>query len=241
MTEPTVESLYALTEATWPPAAKVRVGPWDIREGRGAGSRVSAATPAVQTTVADLPLAEQEMRDLGQTPLFMIRKGEGWLDEMLAAQGYAIKDPVFLRLAPVAALTALPLERAKTFRVWPPLETQKEIWAEGGIGSARLAVMERADGPKTTILGRDGKSPAGTVLVAMQNGVAMLHAMEVATAFRRRGLARKMIAAVGHWAADHGTSHVALLVTRANAGANALYASMGFEVVGEYHYRIKTE
>ena len=120
------------------------------------------------------------------------------------------------------------------------METQKEIWAEGGIGSARLAVMERADGPKTTILGRDGNSPAGTVFVAMQNGVAMLHAMEVATAFRRRGLARKMIAAVGHWAADHGTSHVALLVTKANAGANALYASMGFEVVGEYHYRINT-
>lgn len=241
MNAPTVEDLYALTEATWPPAAKVRVGPWDIREGRGAGSRVSAATPAGPATLADLPLAEQEMRDLGQTPLFMIRKGEGWLDEMLAENGYAIKDPVSLRLAPVATLTALPLERAKTFRVWPPLETQKEIWAEGGIGPARLAVMERAEGPKTTILGRDGNSPAGTVFVAMQNDVAMLHAMEVATAFRRRGLARKMIAAVGHWAADHGASHVALLVTKANTGANALYASMGFEVVGEYHYRIKTE
>ncbi|HSG36214.1 MAG TPA: GNAT family N-acetyltransferase, partial [Paracoccaceae bacterium] len=236
-----VEDLYALTEATWPPATKVRIGPWDIREGRGAGSRVSAATPAAPATALDLPLAEQEMRNLGQTPLFMIRRGEDWLDEMLAAQGYAIKDPVSLRLAPVGRLAALPLERAKTFRVWPPLETQKEIWAGGGIGPARLAVMDRADGPKTTILGRDGNSPAGTVFVAMQDNLAMLHAMEVAAAFRRRGLARKMIAAVGHWAADHGASHVALLVTKANAGANALYASMGFEVVGEYHYRIKTE
>ena len=241
MNAPTVEDLYALTEATWPPATKVRIGPWDIREGRGAGSRVSAATPAAPATASDLPLAEQEMRNLGQTPLFMIRKGEGWLDEMLAAQGYAIKDPVSLRLAPVGRLAALPLERAKTFRVWPPLETQKEIWARGGIGPTRLAVMDRADGPKTTILGRDGNSPAGTVFVAMQDNLAMLHAMEVAAAFRRRGLARKMIAAVGHWAADHGASHVALLVTKANAGANALYASMGFEVVGEYHYRIKTE
>jgi len=241
MTAPTVESLYALTETTWPPAAKVRVGPWDIREGRGAGSRVSAATAAEKAGTEALPQAEQEMRDLGQTPLFMIRKGEGWLDTMLAERGYSVKDPVFLRLAPVEALTAERLERAKTFRAWPPLETQKEIWLEGGIGAARLAVMKRVAGPKTTILGRDGNSPAGTVFVAMNDGVAMLHAMEVATAFRRRGLARKMIAAVGHWAADHGASHVALLVTKANAGANALYASMGFEVVGEYHYRIKTE
>jgi len=202
---------------------------------------VSAATPAGPATAADLPLAEQEIRNLGQTPLFMIRQGEDWLDAMLEAQGYAIKDPVFLRLAPVGRLTALPLERAKTFRVWPPLETQKEIWAEGGIGPARLAVMERAEGPKTSILGRDGNSPAGSVFVAMQNGVAMLHAMEVAADFRRRGLARKLIAAVGHWAADHDASHVALLVTKANTGANALYASMGFEVVGEYHYRTKTE
>ena len=96
------------------------------------------------------------MRNLGQTPLFMIRKGEYWLDEKLAARGYAVKDPVFLRVAPIEALTVLPLERAKTFRVWPPLETQKEIWAEGGIGAARLAVMERAEGLRTTILGRDG-------------------------------------------------------------------------------------
>lgn len=241
MTAPTVESLYALTEATWPSAAKGRVGPWLIREGRGAGSRVSAATAADEATAEDLPHAEQEMRDLGQTPLFMIRKSEDWLDKMLAARGYAVKDPVYLRVAPVEVLTALPLERAKTFRVWPPLETQKEIWAQGGIGAARLAVMERAEGLKTTILGRDGNSPAGTVFVAMQDNVAMLHAMEVSTNFRRRGLARKMIAAVGHWAADHGASHVALLVTKANTGANALYASLGFEVVGEYHYRIKTE
>jgi ribosomal protein S18 acetylase RimI-like enzyme len=241
MTTPTVENLYALTETTWPPAAKVRVGPWHIREGRGAGSRVSAATAAGDASSDDLQQAEQEMRNLGQTPLFMIRKGEDWLDEKLAARGYVVKDPVFLRVAPIEALTVLPLERAKTFRVWPPLETQKEIWAEGGIGAARLAVMERAEGLRTTILGRDGNSPAGTVFVALQGDVAMLHAMEVAAAFRRRGLARKMIAAVGHWAADHGASHVALLVTKANTGANALYASLGFEVVGEYHYRIKTE
>lgn len=241
MTAPAVESLYGLTEATWPPAAKGRVGPWHIREGRGAGSRVSAATAADMATADDLPQAEQAMRDLGQTPLFMIRKGEEWLDKMLAGRGYAVLDPVFVRLAPVQALTSLPLERAKTFRVWPPLEAQKEIWAQGGIGAARLAVMERAEGPKTTILGRDGNSPAGTVFVALQGGVAMLHAMEVSTHFRRRGLARKMIAAVGHWAADHGASHVALLVTKANQGANALYASLGFEVVGEYHYRLKTE
>jgi ribosomal protein S18 acetylase RimI-like enzyme len=40
------------------------------------------------------------------------------------------------------------------------------------------------------------------------------------------------------WAGRNGATHLALAVTRANAGANALYSSLGMEVVGQYHYRM---
>jgi N-acetylglutamate synthase len=33
-------------EATWPPAATTRLGPWLLRDGKGGGKRVSAATLA---------------------------------------------------------------------------------------------------------------------------------------------------------------------------------------------------
>jgi N-acetylglutamate synthase len=41
-------------EATWPPAARHRAGPWVLRDGAGGGKRVSAATAEGPVTAADL-------------------------------------------------------------------------------------------------------------------------------------------------------------------------------------------
>jgi len=101
--------------------------------------------------------------------------------------------------------------------------------------------MHRAAGPKTTVLGRVHDTPAGTAFAAIHNDTAMLHAIETSHAFRRQGLGRHMIRALAFWAQDHGASQVALLVTRTNVAANALYSSMGFTAVGGYHYRIHPE
>ena len=106
-----------------------------------------------------------------------------------------MKDPVTVYAAPAAALASEPPPPVTTFEVWPPLAIQAEIWAAGGIGPARLAVMERAAGPKTTILGRCADRPAATAYVAVHGTVAMLHALEVADRFRRRGLGRHIMRA----------------------------------------------
>jgi ribosomal protein S18 acetylase RimI-like enzyme len=68
----------------------------------------------------------------------------------------------------------------------------------------------------------------------------MLHALEIDPAFQRQGLGRHLTRAVAIWAQSQGASHLSLLATKANIGANALYASLGMSVVGQYHYRIKT-
>ena len=88
------------------------------------------------------------MRDLGQDALFRIRAGDEALDADLAAQGYRIVDPTNIHAAPVGGLTVQTPPRVTTFAVWEPLEIMREIWAEGGIGPARIAVMERARGRK---------------------------------------------------------------------------------------------
>jgi GNAT superfamily N-acetyltransferase len=67
----------------------------------------------------------------------------------------------------------------------------------------------------------------------------MIHAVEVRPALRRKGAARQMLNAAAHWAAEQGADRLALAVTEANAGARALYASLGMQPVGQYHYRIK--
>ena len=68
---------------------------------------------------------------------------------------------------------------------------------------------------------------------------AVLHALEVAPAMRRQGVAHNILRAAGAWAQDHGAETLVLLVTEANAAARALYASLKMDVVGQYHYRMK--
>ncbi len=241
MTLPTVQDLYAVSAVTWPAAQVSRTGPWTIRSGLGGGSRVSAATAEAPFDVDDLSAAITAMTALRQHALFMVRNGEVALDLMLAAQGYAIKDPVNLYVVPLAALTTERPSPVTSFQVWPPLASQVEIWAAGGIGAARLAVMDRAPMPKTTLLGRVGDRPAGTVYIGVHAGIAMVHALEILPAFRRQGLAGYLTRAAGFWAADNGATHLALIVTQANAAANTLYTSLGMTLVGQYHYRIRPE
>ena len=114
----------------------------------------------------------------------------------------------------------------------------RDIWAAGGIGPARVAVMERAAGPKTGILGRISDSPAGAAFCAIHDGIAMVHALEILPANRRKGLGVWMMRQAAFWAKANGADWMSVLCTKANDAANGLYASLGMQLVGQYHYRI---
>lgn len=233
------QTLYQTIEATWPCANAVRVGPFTIRDGAGGGKRVSAATAEAEVGADDLAMAEAAMAHLDQPALFMIRSGDEALDTLLGAQGYRVIDPVNIHLAPVAALAEVDLPRVTTFTIWEPLEIMRDIWAAGGIGPERVAVMERAECARTGLFGRHDNRPSAAGYVALHNAVAMVHALEVLARDRRRGMGRLMMLQAARWAQAQGAEHLAVMCTGANVAANALYASMGFALVGQYHYRIK--
>lgn len=227
--------LAAVMEATWPAARVWRLGPFALRDGAGGGKRVSAATVEEAWTPAELGVAEAAMRAQGEPALFLIRQGDAVLDQALAARGYAIVDPVVAYALPAADLAPPP--GMTSFPHWPPLAIARDLWAAGGIGPARLAVMERVAGPKAAILARLADRPVGVAFVALQGRIAMLHALEIAPAARRQGAARHLVQAAAHWAQEQGADTVSLVVTEANAPARALYASLGMRDVGRYHYR----
>lgn len=226
-------------EPTWPAAATHQLGPWLLRRGDGGGKRVSAASALVNVGPIDLPAAEAAMQAMGQMPLFVIRPADHGLDDMLDHAGYRIVDPVLLYTAPCSPLAALPLPTLAAFPHWPPLEITRTIWADGGIGPARLAVMERVGLPKAALLGRAADRSAGAAFVAANQGTAFVHALEVRPALRRLGLGRLMLIAAARWASTQGCSHLALAVTAANLPARHLYAALGMVVAGQYHYRQK--
>jgi GNAT superfamily N-acetyltransferase len=108
-----------------------------------------------------------------------------------------------------------------------------------GIGPERIAIMERAKGPKTGLLLRRQDQPAGTGFVAQHDGVAMVHALEILADHRRQGLGRWAMRAAAFWALDNGAQTLSVICTKVNTGANGLYRALGMQCVGEYHYRIK--
>ena len=238
---PNAQTLYEVIDATWPAAELQPCGPFTLRRGLNGGSRVSAATATHPATPADITAAADAMRAIGQRALFMIRDTDTRLDAQLADLGYVIKDPVILYAAPIAEIATKQPPPKTVFTAWPALAAQSEIWAQGGIGDGRLAVMDRASGAKTTFLGRIDDRPAGTSYVGIAQGCAMIHALEIDPAFRRRGLAAHMTRATALWGRDNGAGFLTLVTTQANTAANALYTSLGMSVVGHYHYRTLPE
>lgn len=237
---PDAQTLYEVIDHTWPAARAIPTGPFQLREGRGGGSRVSAATTLRSDwTDADIDTAEQGMFDLGQTSLFMIREGDQRLDDALDERGYLIKDPVVMYCTPVTALSRNVPPRVSTFEIWRPLAICFDIWGAGGIGQPRWDVMERAQVPKTSILGRWNDSPAGAGFVGLYDGIAMMHALEILPHQRRQGMAEKMMAQAAIWAERHHASHISVICTTANDAANKLYSKLGMTIVGHYHYRQK--
>jgi ribosomal protein S18 acetylase RimI-like enzyme len=229
----TPHTLAAVMEATWPPARSWQQGPFLLREGNGGGKRVSAASVTGPWTDADLAVLEAMAE-----PLVLIRDTDTGLDAALEARGWRVVDPVVAYAAPVAGLQA-ELPPLSTFPHWPPLQIARTIWDEGGIGPARLAVMDRVTGPKAALLARLGDRPAGVAFVARDGEDAMLHALEVRPAFRRHGMGEILLRAAANWAGAEGASRLSLVVTARNTAARALYARLHMQVVGQYHYRMK--
>ena len=230
-------SYYNAIDGTWPAARSWQTGLWTIRDGAGGGKRVSAATLAAERAQIDLAQAEAAMKQLGQEPLFMIRTGERDLDACLEEAGYVVVDPVNIYVAPADRIARDVPPRLSAFDLWPPLAIQSDIWAAGGVGPRRRAVMARARGPKTALFGRHAGRPAATGFVAMHQRIAMLHALEVRANCRRQGIGRNLTRHAARWAHANGADTIAVLCTQANEAANALYAAMGFKRLGGYHYR----
>jgi len=232
------ETLYQVIEHTWPAAAHDGVGPFTIRDGQGGGKRVSAATADARVEDGDIPAAEAAMRDLGQTPLFMIRDGDTHLDSLLAHRGYDTIDPVTMYACPVEQLMGERPPRTAAIPVTEPMVIMREMWETGGIGTGRLNVMARAPQPKTYFVSRWKDSPAGVSFLGMHKGIGMIHALEILPHMRREGLGRWLMQRAAYWVHENGGHTISVICTDANAGANALYSSLGMQIVGRYHYRI---
>ncbi|MGW3998976.1 GNAT family N-acetyltransferase [Amycolatopsis sp. NPDC004772] len=77
---------------------------------------------------------------------------------------------------------------------------------------------------------------AGVVRGALVDDWLHVGRLEVAPAFRRRGLASALMGAVHAWGVEHGAVHSVLQVAERNSGALALYAGLGYAPHHKYRY-----
>ncbi|MFG6080730.1 GNAT family N-acetyltransferase [Paracoccus litorisediminis] len=223
-------------EVTWPAAEYRDSGAFRTGRGLGAGGRVSS-TIALRPdwNPDDLDAAEAVHHDWDQRPMFRMPDSDVTLREALLARGYRQETPTAVMAIDCAALTH-ELPPMTAFAIWPPIAMQRDLWAAGNISAERQAVMERVNGPHTSILGRIDDRAAGAGFVAIAGNVAMVHAVEVAPQFRRRGLASHLIRAAADWASANGAARMGLAVSRGNTGARTLYDRLGFVEIGAYSY-----
>ncbi len=234
---PNETRLMQALEATWPPASSDAdsLPGWRLRDGGGGGKRVSAAVSTGSTDVAALAAA---MRARGETPLVQVPGSATALDAALEAAGWAVVDPTVLMVGEAEALATLELgKHVRAVPVGVRLALLNEIWAAGGIGPERRAVMARCEGPHTQIMVRSDDRVTGVAHVAVDGDVAMLHAVEVRASHRRQGAGRGALVGAARFALDHCAAWVALAVTEGNAAARALYEGAGMAPVARYHYR----
>ena len=238
---PDKAALFRALEATWPPRRAWSLGPVTLRDGGGGGKRVSAATVKGHATETEIAQAEAAMEAKGDLPLFRLHDEDTDLDRRLEARGYQVIDPTVFHAAPIDRLRRPDQAPLDAIASAARLGIHADIWADGGIGPARLAIMDRASEPKAWLLGRKDDRAAAAGFVSISDGIAMVHALETVPRFRRRGVARAMLARAAKWGASHGAQVLALAVTAGNTPANALYASLGMQRCGGYHYRIRTQ
>ncbi|MGR3435135.1 MAG: GNAT family N-acetyltransferase [Shimia sp.] len=235
--------IAALAEAvrvTWPAEETLTVGPFTIRRASDDSRRTRCATTEGDASDAEIAAASDAMRALGQPVLFYADDRHGALDARLAARGLVAADAAAYYAAPVARLSRTP-PAMTAFEVWPPLAIMAELFAATGTPRPRQAVMARAACPRTAILGRADDRPGGVAYVGAHDGIAVVHALGVVPALRRRGLAGHMMAQAALWAGRQGCSTLGLAVGARNDGAQALYRALGMERVGGYHYRTEEE
>ena len=232
------DRIFAALHATWPPAEMAEVAGWCVRQGTNGGKRVSATSGS-----GDLAVAEAAMRTLGQDPLFRLTSDDASLDAKLEARGYHVIDPTLVYAARVNVLADISLGEGSTE---PCVESSnvrtpahEAVWETGGIGPGRWAVMDRVVVPKRPLLARVDDRPAGTAFVAVDDAIALVHAVEVLPAFRRRGVARVLMRAAARFAARNEADLLLLAVLASNVPAIALYDALGMQRAGRYHYRLR--
>ncbi|MGY2127542.1 GNAT family N-acetyltransferase [Blastococcus sp. SYSU DS0617] len=236
-----VRTLEEVAARTWRGLEEERHGDWLLRAGGGFSGRANSVLVVGQ---APEPLADavdsvsRWYTDRGLPPRAQLPGPAGAADAAFAAAGWTRGEDVLVLTAPLPDRPApdVPVE------VSPAPD---DAWLSGyryrgaALPPQARAVLTRAEGPMFASV-RPAPAPAPPAAVArgaVADGWLVITAVTVAEQFRRRGLARAVMAALAAAGRERGAHSCLLQVSDDNEPALALYARLGFTEHHRYHYR----
>lgn len=222
---------------TWTTDESTDIGGWRCYATDGFTRRVNCATgsgrlpadPGVRRAVSEWLAARGASLVVRVTPLL----DPMTVHEITAEWGYRAVDRTLVMTAPVDnAAASAAVQRVRV--------DDDDFLAELGRMNGRSP--ETADVRKRIMVRVADRAtglwvPSVGVGVAVASGRHMaVYSVAVASASRRRGFARSIMAEANTWAVERGCDTVLLQVLADNAAAVRLYESLGFSERYSYHY-----
>ncbi len=112
------------------------------------------------------------------------------------------------------------------------MKLESEVWPEAPIGAERLAEY-RAHPLWTAIIAREAGTVVASVMAWQEDAGGVIEDVFVREAWRRRGIARFLLAEALKYLQGHGLETASLITGTDNDSAQALYQSVGFHIVSE--------
>lgn len=235
--------LTRTTARAWRPVESEWLGEWELRAAAGFTRRANSVLPlgdpglpldealaAVRRWYGERGLPAYVQTATGaegtQEALCAELERRGWVREVTAEVWTGALAPV----ADLAEGAGVVLSRAAD-EAWLARYQRK------GVSEVALRVL--GSGPSVwfaTVPGAEAGAPAAIGRCVVDGRWASFAAVEVDPAYRRRGLATTVLAALARRALEEGASAAWLQVETDNAGARALYAGMGFAAHHAYHH-----
>lgn len=234
-----VAAIERATVAGVAPLETREIDGWLVPIDSGTIGRARSAVPLSHTaTPAALDAIEAAYGAVGLPPAFRIAEAPGLqaVRDALAARGYGGRQPTLMKLGDAGSLSAIHDDPADLL-VRPDAAWAGVFASEGfdpADAASRVAAFSRSP---AALFGaaREGGRTLAIGVVTFGHGWAGVHAMRTVKAVRGRGLASRVLAALGRAAVSRGIARVCLQVEKLNP-ACSLYCKAGFAPAWTYRY-----
>jgi N-acetylglutamate synthase len=237
-----IAAIERVAAIAWPAIETATIGTWRLSAGDGFSRRRNSTVPAGPAP-ADLG---RRLRDVSEwyrerdlPTLFRITPAcDPAVDAELADRGFAVEAATLVMsrsieaCEPVAGIVAAP----DATGAWIRAELEA-LGVDELLVGPWLATIRSVPSPATFVAPIDGDRLVGAGLGVVVDGFLGVFEIVVDPRERRRGHARRMMAALHRFGTLEGADRAFLQVLEGDDRAMTLYRSLGYEVSHRYWYR----